>query len=79
LALEASGLYDHQAVRKLRKELCMIKDAALESIARGESSEATPVSSLFAHIHDVGIFLAEVDRGCSRDERLHDESGLGQP
>jgi TRAP-type uncharacterized transport system substrate-binding protein len=74
LALEASGTYDHHAVRKLHKELCTIKDAALESIARGESSEATLVSSLFAHIHDVRIYLAEVDRGCSSDE-----SGVGQP
>jgi len=76
LTLEASGVYDPLAIRKLHKELCTIKDAALTSIARGEASAETLVSSLFAHIHDVRAYLAELDRCLSSRELSQAGNGL---
>ena len=62
LELEHGGTRDHPAIRLLHRELCTIKDAALERIAVGEASDATLVMSLFAHIGDVRAFLAELER-----------------
>jgi TRAP-type uncharacterized transport system substrate-binding protein len=62
LELEQSGNQDAAAIRRLHRELCTIKDAALERIAIGEASDASLVSSLFSHIGDVRAFLAHLER-----------------
>ncbi len=62
LELEQSGIQDLPAIRRLHRELCTIKDAALERIAIGEASDASLVSSLFSHIGDVRAFLAHLER-----------------
>ena len=73
LELEHGQSRDHAAVRKLHRELCTIKDAALERIAGGEAGDETLVMSLFAHIGDVRAFLADLERswndsGSAREE-----------
>ena len=65
LELEQIGNEDRPAIRRLHHELCTIKDAALERIALGESSDASLVSSLFSHIGDVRAFLAHLERSWS--------------
>ena len=65
LELEQSGKEDRPAIRRLHRELCTIKDAALERIAIGEASDASLVSSLFSHIGDVRAFLAHLERAWS--------------
>jgi TRAP-type uncharacterized transport system substrate-binding protein len=62
LELEQSGNHDPLAIRRLHRELCTIKDAALERIAIGEARDASLVSSLFSHIGDVRAFLAHLER-----------------
>jgi len=62
IELEQSGTRDHQALRRLHRELSTIKDAALERIATGEAGADLLVASLFAHISDVRTYLAHLER-----------------
>jgi TRAP-type uncharacterized transport system substrate-binding protein len=83
LELEEGATHDHQAIRKLHRELSTIKDAALARIAVGEASDNTLVMSLFAHIGDVRAFLADLERswyesGVNR-ERIGSTAGPFRP
>jgi hypothetical protein len=62
LELERRGARDHRAIRQFHRDLCTIKDAALERIAVGEAGEGPLVMSLFAHISDVRAYLADLER-----------------
>jgi TRAP-type uncharacterized transport system substrate-binding protein len=60
-ALELGAKADREAVQQLHRELSTIKDAALERITIGEASDHTLVTSLFSHIRDVRILLADLE------------------
>jgi TRAP-type uncharacterized transport system substrate-binding protein len=68
LELGQAGSPDRQALGRLHRELCTIKDAALERIAVGEASENTLVISLFSHIGDVRAFLAHLEESWNHAE-----------
>ncbi len=62
LELEQRGKPNLHAVRRLHRELCTIKDAALDRITIGEGGDPELVMSLFAHISDVRAYLADLVR-----------------
>ena len=62
LELSEREIQDHHAIRQLHRELCTIKDAALERVTAGEGSDSALVTSLFAHISDVRELLAHLER-----------------
>jgi TRAP-type uncharacterized transport system substrate-binding protein len=68
LELAQGGSRDRQSIGRLHKELCTIKDAALERIAVGEASENALVVSLFSHIGDVRAFLAHLEQSWNHAE-----------
>jgi TRAP-type uncharacterized transport system substrate-binding protein len=62
IELEQSSARDHEALKRLHRELSTIKDAALERIAVGEAGADLLVASLFSHINDVRAYLAHLER-----------------